>query len=363
MCVAFWTLDHPDYALILCANRDEYLARPALAAAFHAFGTHSKSDSASNDPQARVLSGRDSQSGGTWLGFVPSTGRVALLTNITEPLQSLPSSRGDLSPAFLLAAPHTPLDVLYPPDAQYAGFNLLLLEAEWQLSPPPATSTSRCLHFPHASLVSNGGAGGPLTSRPLRPDERATGGLSNGLHVGGAGGEAWPKVVQGRALFEDAVKVHTADGAGEKDADAALAGRLFALLRTTAAEPVRVREELRNTICVSPLEIHTKPSAAASAPGDTSAGANSAVPAGPAPNADKPAPKYYATRTASVLVVRRSGEGLFVERDVWRLADGGVELYEGGAIGGMTGGAGAVGEDAGERVFHVQLGGGDARLS
>ncbi|KAJ6508252.1 NRDE protein-domain-containing protein [Mycena sanguinolenta] len=335
MCVAFWTLDHPDYALILCNNRDEFLARPALAAAFHSFrNPHSNVASDShfnpNHPAATVaedavLSGRDTQAGGTWLGIAPKTGRVALLTNITEPYQALPSSRGALASAFLLAQrPSTPLDEIFP-QAAYAGFNLLLLEAEWEASTAPAAPR---LHFPHAALLSNGGAGGQLQSRPLCAEERVSGGLSNGLFVGGVGGEAWPKVVQGRALFAEALKAHGAETKAptEDAADATLAGRLFALLRTTAAEPIRAREELRRTICVKPLDT---------------------IAAGPSGSS-----KWYGTRTATVLLVRRSGEALFVERDVWRIQPSGdVELYEGGEVGGT--GAQSAGD--GERIFRVRV--------
>ncbi|KAF7364785.1 hypothetical protein MVEN_00348500 [Mycena venus] len=359
---------------ILCSNRDEFLARPALAAAFHSFGdansdSPSNSNSQSSPPRAgdaTVLSGRDTQAGGTWLGLTPGTGRVALLTNITEPYQSLPSSRGSLAPAFLLGKPRTPLETLYP-QGSYAGFNLLVLEAEWEASsssaPPQPTasasiSVSPRLHFPHAFLVSNGGAGGQLLSRPLRAEERTSGGLSNGLHVTETGGEAWPKVAQGRTLFSDTVKAHDEalrrDDA--RDADAALAGRLFALLRTAAAEPVRAREELRRTICVRPLEISAKPrpdvnnaqtpDSSASAVPATINGTGTPIPS---------TPTIYGTRTASVLLVRRSGDALFVERDVWRLKPGGVELYEGGAIGG-TGSGKLAGEEDGERVFRVRVG-------
>lgn len=336
---------------ILCTNRDEFLARPALAAAFHSFGdtAHPNSDSPVNSEgsKASVLSGRDTQAGGTWLGLAPQTGRVALLTNITEPYQRLPSSRGALAPAFLLGQPGTPLEELYP-QASYAGFNLLVLEAEWdEASPAESVSISaaaptsavptRLIHFPHASLVSNNGGGGPLAWRALRADERASGSLSNGLHVSGTGGEAWPKVVQGRALFADAVRAHDEalreDGKKEGDADAALAHRLFALLRTTAVEPVRAREELRRTICVSPLEIHL----------------NGAQPPSSVPALVKD--KAYGTRTASVLLVRRSGEALFVERDVWRLTSEGVKLYVGGAVGGT-----GAGDEDGERLFRLQVG-------
>ncbi|KAF8215064.1 NRDE protein-domain-containing protein [Mycena galopus ATCC 62051] len=338
---------------ILCNNRDEFLARPALAAAFHSFGptlaNYDSKTSLATVAEGTVLSGRDTQSGGTWLGLAPQTGRLALLTNITEPYQTHSTSRGSLASAFLLAPPHAPLEELFP-QAAYAGFNLLVLEAD---DTSPAASTK--LHFRHTSLLSNGGAGGPLQSRPLRASERASGALSNGLHVSGAGGEAWPKVVQGRKLFADVLRAHdeahdTVEpvelSQEEREAnDTELAARLFGILRTTDPT-VRAREELRRTVCVRPLE-KTTLQAGATGPAD-----------------------WYGTRTASVVLVRRSGEALFVERDVWRLkseAEGGVELYEGGVFGG-TGvgegtepnagnGAGTRNQD-GERVFRMRVGNG-----
>jgi len=88
MCVGFWSLTHPDYALILCANRDEYLARPTLPAHFHSFEALT-APAPSNDAvpvvqddsksKVKVLSGRDVRAEGTWLGISQSTGRVALL--------------------------------------------------------------------------------------------------------------------------------------------------------------------------------------------------------------------------------------------------------------------------------------------
>lgn len=73
---------------ILCANRDEYLARPTLPAHFHSFeALTTPAPSNDNVPavqvdvksRGRVLSGRDVQAEGTWLGISQSTGRVALL--------------------------------------------------------------------------------------------------------------------------------------------------------------------------------------------------------------------------------------------------------------------------------------------
>lgn len=80
----------------------------------------------------------------------------------------------------------------------YAGFNLLLLE--------PGTTTTSCtgnaasaeLTY-DARLLTNGGGGGRIRARTLSDAERACGGMSNG--VDGEGGDAWPKVVQGRAAL------------------------------------------------------------------------------------------------------------------------------------------------------------------
>jgi hypothetical protein len=49
-------------------------------------------------------------------------------------------------------------------------------------------------------LLTNGGGGGRIRARELSVAERACGGLSNG--VDGEGGDAWPKVIQGRAELQ-----------------------------------------------------------------------------------------------------------------------------------------------------------------
>ncbi|KAI0250999.1 DUF833-domain-containing protein [Lactifluus subvellereus] len=299
MCVGFWSLTHPEYALILCANRDEYLARPTLPAHFHSFEALPKSALNDDGPASQedndrgsVLSGRDQLAGGTWLGISRPTGRVALLTNITEPLAAYTSSRGTLVASFL-GDPRGNSDLasassaLTSQNASYAGFNLLLLQP---LQLPFADELAYGVR-----LVTNAGGGGRIRARALSDAECACGGISNG--VDGEGGESWPKVVQGRAALQGVL-----DGLSPGIEDSSLAGRLIELL--TAHSPIpppRERAELKNTILVPPLDI--------SAPPD--------VP---------PQAGIYATRLAQVILVRRDGRVTYVECDVWVLDSAGAPV-------------------------------------
>ncbi|KAK0243841.1 NRDE protein-domain-containing protein [Armillaria nabsnona] len=238
MCIAFWTLEHPDYALILCTNRDEFLDRPTLDAHFHSFGRK----------EGDVLSGIDVLGGGTWFGMTRA-GRVALLTNITEPPPPRPFalSRGSLVSSHLLS------EAPAPRDTPFAGFNLLLLV--------PGTEGFE------AEFVSNGGAGGVIETR--------AGGLTGGFSNAVDGGEEWDKVAQGKRVFAGIV-----GGGGD------LVEGLFGLLGEHPLERVVHRSELKKAIHVVPLSIEGK---------------------------------MYGTRLSTVLLVRRDGEVLFVERDIWKL--------------------------------------------
>lgn len=108
---------HPDFPLAVCANRDEFYARPTA-----------KADFWSDAPQ--VLAGRDLEAGGTWLGLTQS-GRFAAVTNYRDP--GAPDgyrSRGDLTREFLMgmASPEAFLQALEP--SAYGGFNLFLGDGE-----------------------------------------------------------------------------------------------------------------------------------------------------------------------------------------------------------------------------------------
>ena len=111
---------HPDYPVIIAANRDEFYDRPARP-----LGEWE------DDPT--IVAGRDLEGGGTWMG-ISRYGRLAALTNYREPGRRLASapSRGHLVSGFLKTG--KPLNE-YTNSIQstyhnYNGFNLLLSEMD-----------------------------------------------------------------------------------------------------------------------------------------------------------------------------------------------------------------------------------------
>ena len=105
----------PEHALLVAANRDEYLDRPARAAAFW-------------DDFPDILAGRDLTALGTWLG-VSRSGRFASITNFRNPSERMPSapSRGRLVSDFLTASnpPSEYFAGLAPKAGEYNGFSML----------------------------------------------------------------------------------------------------------------------------------------------------------------------------------------------------------------------------------------------
>ncbi|MBM3391458.1 MAG: NRDE family protein [Betaproteobacteria bacterium] len=157
---------HPDYPLVVAANRDEFFARRTAAADFWSDAPH-------------VLAGRDLEADGTWLG-VTRQGRFAALTNYRDPARnrSVTSSRGELVSRFLTGAQRGP-DYLAELEARadrYNGFNLIFGDARelW--------------------CFSNCGEG----ERRLEPGIY---GLSNHLLD-----TPWPKVVQGKSALGAALQ-------------------------------------------------------------------------------------------------------------------------------------------------------------
>lgn len=121
MCLIAFAFDcHPDYKLIVAANRDEFYNRPT--APLHWWNDYPE-----------ILGGRDKQAGGTWMAANKS-GRFAAVTNYRD-LQNIRKdalSRGDLPTQFLQTDPPSEqyLEAISSKAPSYNGFNLLVYEQD-----------------------------------------------------------------------------------------------------------------------------------------------------------------------------------------------------------------------------------------
>lgn len=147
---------HPQYPLILAANRDEFYRRPSAPLDFW-------------EDAPQVLAGRDLVAGGTWLGAT-RTGRFAALTNVREPGLQNPTapSRGALAADFLRGSVSAEayLEALRPRADAFNGFNLLLGDGQGvydfsnrgdgrirQLSPGLYGLSNATLHHPDQPTI------------------------------------------------------------------------------------------------------------------------------------------------------------------------------------------------------------------
>lgn len=190
MCLILFAWDaHPEYELIVAANRDEFFDRASVP-------MHWWDD-------APILAGRDLSAGGTWLAL-SAAGRFAAVTNVRDFTRSeaAPRSRGEI-PVSFSAGESSPEDFLASlPAADYNGYNAVVSDRDslwWGNNPPQAGGTSR--------------AG---TVAPVEPGIH---GLSNA-----ALNTPWPKVVDGKRRFADAI----ASGAEPAALFAVLADRAIA---------------------------------------------------------------------------------------------------------------------------------------
>lgn len=161
MCLILFALDaHPDYPLVLAANREERYARASAPMAPWP-----------DDPD--VLAGRDLEAGGTWIGLHRS-GRFAAITNMREdtPTTTGLRSRGDLTRRFLQGR---------MPAAEYA-----------------ATVFAERVHYAGFNLLTGDVSGLWYCASAAEPQRLPPGvyGLSNGLLD-----TPWPKVVKGKAAL------------------------------------------------------------------------------------------------------------------------------------------------------------------
>ncbi|WP_336088063.1 NRDE family protein [Nocardia sp. SSK8] len=179
---------HPEYRLIVAANRDEFYTRAT--------------ESLTEWPDG-LLAGRDlgADAPGTWLGFRPADARFATVTNVRDPRDHVPGarSRGALLMDFLRSAdsPSAYQSVIDP--GRYLGYNLLTGDADalwWQSNRSGAGPTEL---VPGLHGLSNGPH---LVSAPgevvhSRPQE---------FEVAGVGAPpVWPKVADGLAELRDII--------------------------------------------------------------------------------------------------------------------------------------------------------------
>ncbi|MDC0664061.1 NRDE family protein [Marinobacter sp. SS21] len=119
MCLIIVSIgQHPDFPLVVAANRDEFHQRPTAAMDWW--------------PQPDLLAGRDLKSGGTWLA-VDRSGNVAAVTNVREGTpETGRHSRGELPLQALTTATETLQGRLMDHQDDYSGFNLIRLSSEHQ---------------------------------------------------------------------------------------------------------------------------------------------------------------------------------------------------------------------------------------
>ena len=121
MCLLALALDtHPRFPLVVAANRDEYQARATAPLEWWSPGSGAPS----------VLSGRDLEAGGTWMGLT-AAGRVAMLTNIRAPSQHDPDapSRGRIVTDWLTGSDDAEAFWNRVAARRHNGFNLIAGDA------------------------------------------------------------------------------------------------------------------------------------------------------------------------------------------------------------------------------------------
>jgi len=120
MCLVALAIDHNRrFPLVIATNRDEFFKRPAARLAWWT-------------PDAggpAILSGRDMESGGTWMGLT-AEGRLALVTNIRDPKRNETGSpsRGRIVPDWLSGKERTDRFWMRTALTGYNGFNLVAFD-------------------------------------------------------------------------------------------------------------------------------------------------------------------------------------------------------------------------------------------
>ncbi|MFI5781088.1 NRDE family protein [Nocardia sp. NPDC051570] len=185
---------HPEYRLIVAANRDEFYTRSTEPMRWW-------------DETPGLLAGRDlgnaTRTPGTWLGWLPAAHRFATVTNVRNPAENRADarSRGALLLDSLRGAegPEKFVRTLAAAPDDYNGYNLVVsdLESLWWHSNRSTLTPTELLPGLHG--VSNGallGSGDIHGDIAIRTD---------------TGSPAWPKVRDGLTALREVIRTDPAD--------------------------------------------------------------------------------------------------------------------------------------------------------
>ncbi|KAF2024475.1 DUF833-domain-containing protein [Setomelanomma holmii] len=227
MCIAILTTAHPAYPFILLNNRDEYLHRPTAGATWWP------------EPDSQVLGGYDLHRPvhGTWLG-VTRQGRIAVLTNYREEGEAIvigARSRGLIPNAWLKIDPAKKVSAddfarhMIEEDGVKGVGGFSLCYGFVQDAVKEAKGTGKGL-----AIVSNRTPEAKDVIR-LLGKEGETHALSNAAY----GDRTWPKVVNGEAWTQNAIKQSVAANESREQ----LVQRLLDVLSTDTMPRQKENEE------------------------------------------------------------------------------------------------------------------------
>ena len=269
MCVVFLITKHPRFKLVIAGNRDEYLDRPTSRAHFwpEAPQVLGGTDTANATNYRSQLMGEASKKqscggtcNGTWMG-ITRQGRFGFVTNVRQHPKTISpdaQSRGVLVRDYLLGSntTHSYTDGLQLNN--FNGFNLVLGRVDADVY-----------------YVGN------KDHQPVRVlQETKIYGISNGSAL--EANDKWPKVVNGKQMFEKALEE-------ANDVDE-LVERLFAILGNSDAYDELPEgmfdyelEKVLSPICISK---------------------------------ERTPKRDYGTRTHTVIVVDHNNKAVFAEKDL-----------------------------------------------
>ncbi|KAK7402400.1 hypothetical protein QQX98_011842 [Neonectria punicea] len=320
MCIVLFTTSHPDYALILIDNRDEYILRPTSRPHWWSHGTSGR----------QVLSSRDLQRAekGTWLGLTKD-GLLAVLTNYREmtlddtkhPIHGV-KSRGGMVTAWLGGLPEEGITdgvhklVKDGGVKGVGGFSMVCTKLR-KKSQGIAIVSNRC---------------GGVDDVPIVGKERGEiWGLSNTAFDASGTGEEWPKIKLGKQILNEVVS----ESISKKTSQEELIAGLLSILDKDTLPPktgdtsfLEYINQLKHSIFIPQIgdDVHREAMKEAMAKGraewtdDMVAAEELAIEGRPDPS---PSPMMgfetglYGTQRQTVVLVDWEGNVKMVERALW----------------------------------------------